>query len=39
MPKVESALQHSTFTDHWISKPAQMTDHPWPLRAAASERT
>jgi Cytochrome c554 and c-prime len=21
MPKVESAVQHSTFTDHWISKP------------------
>jgi hypothetical protein len=21
MPKVESAIQHSTFTDHWISKP------------------
>ena len=21
MPKVESSIQHSTFTDHWISKP------------------
>lgn len=21
MPKIESAIQHSTFTDHWISKP------------------
>jgi hypothetical protein len=21
MPKVESAIQHSTFTDHWIAKP------------------
>jgi len=23
MPKIESSLQHSTFTDHWISKPAK----------------
>lgn len=23
MPKVESSIQHSTFTDHWISKPAR----------------
>jgi hypothetical protein len=21
MPKIESSIQHSTFTDHWISKP------------------
>jgi hypothetical protein len=23
MPKVESSIQHSTFTDHWISKPVR----------------
>jgi hypothetical protein len=26
MPKVESAIQHSTFTDHWISKPLKGSD-------------
>lgn len=23
MPKVDSAIQHTTFTDHWISKPSR----------------
>ena len=26
MPKVESSIQRSIFTDHWIRKPTQMTD-------------